>query len=750
MEPTAEELNQIETLTGAYDWAGVAEDVRNALDTALGKPTKIRDIIFVARTTWDTITARIQGKGPPNADGTVPARDLTPVDLARLEIFRRVCFRRVGAEPDTPGSLGPAAPAATAATPASITATATSRKLKMSAIVDQTLDAEIQPLTQEEIGKMRLTFQAISLNSQGEWQRKELPGPPDHESWAEIYRVVRTTFLLLETMTAERMDAYSEHIRSLSSRFGKHCWDLVYTADVHMRSEQFERIRRRLQSNPEHGYTEASPWNAVLAQAIREDAFWTREVITPATLRLAQSRSIPAPLSGLDRTGVSLDAEPEREPKKSKKRKAKETDDKSKHDGKCFTHNRRGMEICANWNQGRCGKSPKPQSESRGVAGAPAAASQRRTSGAAAQGCAEARSRSRSPLKRNPKLQRPPEPKVPPGKPVAKRPPLQKATANDDEAPGLTAKAAPATPASAAKATSSSAQSSSQQFFKGTKYGCWTHDPDKLAAKPRCLHLFAGPARQGDVADQLTKLGWAVCSCDTKQPIPTNLLDQATRAAILQDITDQVYDAVFLGTPCETYSAFREVPPGPRPLRSAEEIMGKSTGLNEAEKKQLAEGNQHTEFSAEVMQTAHKSYTPFTMENPEPIYPVSIFNTPSVGEVAKLRNVRAVDFDQCRVGCEAKKPTRLLRYRIEYSGLGGLRCNHEPKTFKDAEGNEYKAPHEKVAARRRTTPDGKSEYASKALGNYHQDFCQVIARAISKVNMERATKMRELQTQGIP
>eukprot|EP00435_Cladocopium_sp_Y103_P040399 s39_g11.t1 len=591
----------------------------------------------------------------------------------------------------------------------------------------------------------RLTFQAISLNSQGEWQRKELPGPPDHESWAEIYRVVRTTFLLLETMTAERMDAYAEHIRSLSSRFGKHCWDLVYTADVHMRSEQFERIRRRLQSNPEHGYTEASPWNAVLAQAIREDAFWSREVITPATLRLAQSRSIPAPLSALDKTGVSLDAEPEREPKKSKKRKAKEIDDKSKHDGKCFTHNRRGMEICANWNQGRCGKSPKPQ----GVAGAPAAASQRRISGAAAKGSADARSRSRSPLKRNPKLQRPPEPgKPPPGKPVAKRPPARKPAAKDDEAPGLTAKAAPATPASAAKATSSTAQSSSQQFFKGTSYGCWTHDPDKLAAKPRCLHLFAGPARQGDVADQLTKLGWAVCSCDTKQPIPTNLLDQATRAAILQDITDQVYDAVFLGTPCETYSALRETPPGPRPLRSAEEIMGKSTGLNDAEKKQLAEGNQHTEFSADVMQTAHKSYTPFTMENPEPIYPVSIFNTPRIGEVAKLRNVRAVDFDQCRVGCEAKKPTRLLRYRIEYSGLGGLRCNHEPKTFKDADGNEYKAPHEKVVARRRTTPDGKSEYASKALGNYHKDFCQVIAKAISKVNMERATKMRELHEQG--
>lgn len=102
--------------------------------------------------------------------------------------------------------------------------------------------------------------------SMGEWQRKEMPGPPDYEAWSEIFRCVRTTFLLLETLTAERMDAYAEHIRQLSARFGRMCWDLVYTADVHMRSEQFERIRRKLHANPEHGYTDACPWNAVLAQ----------------------------------------------------------------------------------------------------------------------------------------------------------------------------------------------------------------------------------------------------------------------------------------------------------------------------------------------------------------------------------------------------------------------------------------------------------------------------------------------------
>ena len=349
------------------------------------------------------------------------------------------------------------------------------------------------------------------------------------------------------------------------------------------------------------------------------------------------------------------------------------------------------------------------------------------------------RGRSRSPLRRNPKFQKPPEPKEPPKPKPPKR----------GEEEGTTPKSAPSRPAKeepGGEATSSSGPDPSH--FAGTKYGCW--NVEKLSNRPRCLHLFSGPQRKGDLADQLLKLGWAVCSCDIKQPVPTNLLDQATRAAILKDIDDQKYDAMFLGTPCETYSALREIRPGPKPLRSPNELRGISKGLTEAEKKQLAEGNSHTDFSAEAMTHAHKVYLPFTLENPEPLHPVSLFNIPAIKEVSKLRGVRTTDFDQCRVGCEAKKPTRLLRYRMEYSGLDGMRCNHEPNIFKDADGKEYKAAHEKVAQRRRTTADGKSEYASKALGNYATDFCVQIARAVAKVNMERAMKARELLEERIP
>ena len=419
MEPTPEELGRIDSLEAALDWAGVVGDVRASLMSVLGGPTKIRDVVFVQRDAWDKATAQVKAKGDPPADGSAtPDRDLTPVEAARLEIFRRVCFRRVGAEPDGPGSGQaqgtPMTP--TAGAPAALGSTqSAARKLKLSSVVDQTLDAEVQPLSTQEVNDMyttyrtrygddpnpdceptadqlsavkqlvssgnnpyidfavygphglrllrKLTFAAFALNSMGEWSRRELPGPPDVEAWFQIFRCLRTTFLLLETVTAERLDNYCEHVRSMASRFGPECWDLVYQADdVHMRSEQFERIRRRLASSPEHGFTTAAPWNAVFAQAVKEDAFWGREVVTPCTLRLAQAKSIASPIPISPVRGkplTALEAEPQH---KRKKRKAKEVEDKSQHDGKQFTHNRRGVEVCLMWNSGKCGKSDKPQS----------------------------------------------------------------------------------------------------------------------------------------------------------------------------------------------------------------------------------------------------------------------------------------------------------------------------------------------------------------------------------------------------
>eukprot|EP00969_Alexandrium_andersonii_P179539 7936688-Alexandrium_andersonii.AAC.1 len=55
--------------------------------------------------------------------------------------------------------------------------------------------------------------------------------------------------LLLKQCSPEPLDLYGQHIRSLHETYGSEVWFLIYQADVHMRSEEFERIRRRLRAD---------------------------------------------------------------------------------------------------------------------------------------------------------------------------------------------------------------------------------------------------------------------------------------------------------------------------------------------------------------------------------------------------------------------------------------------------------------------------------------------------------------------
>ena len=104
--------------------------------------------------------------------------------------------------------------------------------------------------------------------------------------------------------------------------------------------------------------------------------------------------------------------------------------------------------------------------------------------------------------------------------------------------------------------------------------------------------------------------------------------------------------------------------------------MGISEGLTQKEKEDLKEGNLHTEFSGKVMDSAVASYTPWSLENPEPQNDVTIFKTPVMAPFVKRKETSMANFDQCRYGCEATKPTRLLAFLLDISAIDEVRCNH--------------------------------------------------------------------------
>ena len=381
MDPTTDELATINSLAEAGDWPGISGLVQDTLLQALGNPTKFWDLAFISRTIWDRVfgSLKVVAEGEPAVE-----RDLAPVQESRTEILRRVVLLRLGITPDNPGDPGiptarvnpismmPGSPGGTV--PAS--GSTPRRKLKLSSIIDPTLDAEIIMIEQPIADKLYAAYKAKfgdrpapdvdptldqlsalkqlvatgalpyvdmslwgphglrTLRKQvytshqlnagtGEWTKKELPGPSDIMSWQKAFKTFCAAMLLLEI--------------------------------ARMRSEYMDRVRRQLSESPMWRFTAASPWSAVYAGAIREQDFWLKEVTTPATLFLARSK-------GGSRGDDSSDS-PGRHSGTKKETKRKFTgEDKSVWDTaqNAFTLNRKGIEICQKFSANRCGNG-KPQ-----------------------------------------------------------------------------------------------------------------------------------------------------------------------------------------------------------------------------------------------------------------------------------------------------------------------------------------------------------------------------------------------------
>lgn len=410
MDPTDAELTAIVDLNGVWAWAGVQGPLLRSVMAELGEPQRVREIPFIPRAVWDAAIARIR---IPEA---LP-RAMTPVEGARVESARRVSHLRVGRPVDGPGEvqftgtpvLPVPFPPAGGASPAGHQA----RKLKLSAVLDPTLDAEIQPLSSEEATRMyndyrnafgdfptadsdvsmdqlaavrqvvesgsvpyadfsvfgpfgqrllrKQTFMSYHLNvATGEWQKREQPGPGDYHTWYRSWRCYRTAMLLVGACEAERLDAYSEFIRSFVTQFGDEAWAFISRADSRMRSEHLERVRRQLRADPQHGYQEHHPWSACFTAAIKESDFWSRELATPATLFLARNRK-EAPAAVSDAAGEERDTTGKKRKRGSRPQRRHQGDDLSqKDDNGNFTHNRKGIEVCRGYNSNRCG-SATPQ-----------------------------------------------------------------------------------------------------------------------------------------------------------------------------------------------------------------------------------------------------------------------------------------------------------------------------------------------------------------------------------------------------
>ena len=153
----------METIDDVADWAGLEGPLKEGLLKDLGTPTKLRDIAFITRPVWDAALVLLRVEtAPANADDPPGQRELTPVEGSRLEIFRRVVMLRMQMTPDTPGDPGVQRPgvATTPAQPPSSSQGSPTRKIKLSVVIDPTLDSEVVQLEQTTVSAMYAKYKS--------------------------------------------------------------------------------------------------------------------------------------------------------------------------------------------------------------------------------------------------------------------------------------------------------------------------------------------------------------------------------------------------------------------------------------------------------------------------------------------------------------------------------------------------------------------------------------------------------------
>ena len=356
IDPTFDELASIANLEGVFEWLGASTGVRAALVEALGGGTpRLRDIVYIRGDLWDRtvsgLRVAVSGEGDP--------RPTSPIEVGHLAMVRRIARLRLGltavevppATTPVAGGLGLGGGLPQGPPPQGAVVSVAEPRLKLSSILDPVLDTELIRLAQYVVTKLfteyerkrgaepaedieptveqvsaiaqvlkadlapyacfsifgphgrrllqKLTYLCWTYLPTGAWQRRELPGPPSLVYWWASYRVLRTVYLLLDTVDTETLDNYGELIRGFVNQYGEEAWAIIYTADVRMRAERFQRLRRhaerdhaaKLAANLTSVFDVGRPWNTVFNMAIADKGWWEESVHRPAVLYLARART---------------------------------------------------------------------------------------------------------------------------------------------------------------------------------------------------------------------------------------------------------------------------------------------------------------------------------------------------------------------------------------------------------------------------------------------------------------------------
>ncbi|CAE7036982.1 unnamed protein product [Symbiodinium sp. CCMP2592] len=355
MYPSASEASALHTLADLVRWYNVDPAVWAAFVGQVGDPTDDYRLLAV-------LPPQVMEAALGNAQKAT-GEYLTVMQATQVgqvyKLARRKAWVAAGKMWDdwvevqlwssTPGP--PTTTSATTGSP-STTSTVGERKIKMNGVLDQGDDSEFtlddakvtmlayeryvnlmggppspeQEPTAEQLSAMRRRVETLQLSpyadfavwvpfakknlkalklktwtmqQDGSFVAKDLPGPPDHTAWLNSFRVYKTALLMLGIASLSVLQAYEEFIEKVTKRYVG-AWHLVASADDRARSEQLGRLKLKVQMSlasggqPPDGWSATRPWNALFALLLGDEPFWQEQLHQPALTWMARGmRGVP-------------------------------------------------------------------------------------------------------------------------------------------------------------------------------------------------------------------------------------------------------------------------------------------------------------------------------------------------------------------------------------------------------------------------------------------------------------------------
>ena len=350
MDPTEAERTAMVNMAKVFSWAGFVEgDIINAntvtgsLASLLGVTQHVapRVIGIISEADYDSAVTRwkvpqIGSDGNPMPGGGSPP---TMAQLGAAKLVGRAC-RVIAGNGTTIEDLKAMAAKASAPPPTTPTAAASSsaalRKVKLSAVLSQVDDSEIDVLDEKEILKGYLRYEAVygkgerppkdseptseqiisihhlvkqghppyadfaifgpyghrlykkiklsgvTIGKDGTLRAVELHGPANIALWSQSYQVLVNTLVMLDTVDLGTLLKYKEKIEKFHDRYGEKIWAVLYQV-AKGSSTDFDPDR---------------PWNYVWQVVIGDESFWRDEVTEPGVLILTKVANVGEMLEG--------------------------------------------------------------------------------------------------------------------------------------------------------------------------------------------------------------------------------------------------------------------------------------------------------------------------------------------------------------------------------------------------------------------------------------------------------------------